>query len=226
VCVPLSVEDVWGGGGGGWGVLSLAGKIVIYPPTPPHPSVHTSPTQSPHPTFAQAGRLFSAAGDNTVYGWDVSAPSAPVARYSGHDGYVHDVCAAPAARAVASASEDGSVKLWGTHGLGNMLWAVGGGRWAVGGGRWAVGGGRCGRHSAHCCDFDNSWYCLLSQYSPLPPPSPPLTPTRTTDALSQKCVHTFRPTAEGTCVAACTSCPPSVLHPPFCAARPSFDMPP
>lgn len=58
------------------------------------------------------GRLLSAAGDNTVYAWDVTVPTAPVGRFSGHDGYVHDVCCAPAVRALASASEDGSVKLW------------------------------------------------------------------------------------------------------------------
>lgn len=79
--------------------------------------------------------LFTAAGDNNAYAWKLdSGNSVPVATFAGscllgllcffflalipaptagHEDYLHSVSPAPAIHALATASEDGTARLWG-----------------------------------------------------------------------------------------------------------------
>lgn len=65
--------------------------------------------------FARSsGRLYSAAGDNCAYAWDL-ATGTVTATFKGHTDYLQDVCVMERSQLLATASEDGTVKLWDTR---------------------------------------------------------------------------------------------------------------
>lgn len=55
--------------------------------------------------------LYSGGGDNHVYGWDLETGTCTMT-FQGHQDYIHSVALFNQSQQIASASEDGSVRLW------------------------------------------------------------------------------------------------------------------
>ena len=62
-----------------------------------------------------ATALYSAAGDNNAYIWDIAAGTC-VTALAGHTDYLHCIAYLPSVRGLATTSEDGSLRLWDVRG--------------------------------------------------------------------------------------------------------------
>ena len=56
--------------------------------------------------------LYTASNDNNAYSWDLAAGKA-VVTFAGHTADVQDVSSMEASHSIATASEDGTAKIWG-----------------------------------------------------------------------------------------------------------------
>jgi len=62
-------------------------------------------------TLNNANIVYAAAGDSVCYQWNIET-SQCVGKLVGHQKYLHDVVLLPQSNAIATASEDGTVKMW------------------------------------------------------------------------------------------------------------------
>ena len=62
-------------------------------------------------TINNANIIYAAAGDSVCYQWNIETQQC-VGKLVGHQKYLHDVVLLPQSNAIATASEDGTVKMW------------------------------------------------------------------------------------------------------------------
>jgi len=73
----------------------------------PHPDAVTAATASP-----DGKRVFTAAGDKTIYAWNPAAPQAPERKFVGHPTPITALAVKADGQLLASAGDDGVIRFW------------------------------------------------------------------------------------------------------------------
>jgi WD40 repeat protein len=92
---------------GGDGFLRTWSLPLVPTRALPHPDAVTVAIPS-----ADAKRVFTAANDKTIYGWNLAAPAAPERKFSGHTTPITSLALKGDGSVLVSAGEDGILRFW------------------------------------------------------------------------------------------------------------------
>ncbi len=92
---------------GGDGLLRTWAQPLLSDRTLVHPDATTAAIAS-----ADGKRVFTAAGDKTIYGWNLTAPQAPERKFPGHPTLITALALRGDGQLLVSAGEDGILRFW------------------------------------------------------------------------------------------------------------------